>query len=89
MTLPTPHAFAPSAVHGQCVRCGGYPDASYHNLALFSDVDRERQIALDLAQAEEMTAKLRTPLKDVSQAAGIIERESPLFFGTGDNPSLF
>lgn len=37
---------------------------------------------------EQLTAKMREP-KDVSRKAGEMERESPLFFGTGDNPSLF
>lgn len=42
-----------------------------------------------LTLAEEMSAKLKMPLGDVSQAAGQIERESPLFFGSGLNPTLF
>ena len=40
-------------------------------------------------QAEELTAKLREPLGDINTATGEMERKSPLFFGTGDNPSLF
>ena len=38
---------------------------------------------------EELTAKLREPKADVSAKAGNMERNAPLFFGTGDNPSLF
>ena len=40
-------------------------------------------------QGDELTAKLREPLGDVSARTGKLERESPLFFGTGANPSLF
>ena len=40
-------------------------------------------------QAEEMTAKLLEPLGDINSRTGKMERESPLFFGTGNNPSLF
>lgn len=38
---------------------------------------------------EELTAKLLEPLGDISKRAGRIEREAPLFFGSGDNPGLF
>jgi hypothetical protein len=51
--------------------------------------DRERMEALAAAQAEELTAELRRPLADISAAAGQMERDAPLFFGTGDNPGLF
>jgi hypothetical protein len=84
-----PHAFKPSKKHKQCETCGGWPDAAYHNLELFTDADRERQIARDLTQAEELTAEMRTPLKDINQATGILEKWSPLFYGTGENPTLF
>lgn len=38
---------------------------------------------------EELTAKLLEPKADISKTAGKIERDSPLFYGTGDNPLLF
>lgn len=38
---------------------------------------------------EELTAKLLEPLGDISKRAGRIEREAPLFFGSGENPGLF
>jgi hypothetical protein len=84
-----PHAFKPNKHHKQCETCGGWPDADYHNLELFSDADKLRQIARGEREAEELTAKMRTPLKDISHATGILERESPLFYGTGSNPVLF
>ena len=49
--------------------------------------------AQDQAAAEysgqELTAKLCEPGKDISTQAGEMERKAPLFFGTGDNPTLF
>lgn len=89
LTKVKPHVFQPRRKGGSCVQCGGWADASYHNLELFTDADRERQAVLDRYNAEQMTRKLRTPLADVSKAAGILERESPLFFGSGNNPTLF
>jgi hypothetical protein len=44
---------------------------------------------LSTTEAEELTARMRTPKADVSAKAGRMERESPLFFGTGENPILF
>lgn len=51
------------------------------------DADREK--ALGLAQAEELTARLRSTRGDISDRSGRMERESPLFFGTGENPLLW
>jgi hypothetical protein len=58
-------------------------------LELFSDADRTREAARQAQETLDMTAELRRPLKDISQATGIMERESPLFYGTGINPTLF
>ena len=38
---------------------------------------------------EALTARMLEPKGDVSRTAGELERRSPLFFGTGDNPGLF
>jgi hypothetical protein len=51
--------------------------------------DSERKQAGAAAQGEELTAMMLQPLKDVSRMAGRIERDSPLFYGTGDCPTLF
>lgn len=40
-------------------------------------------------RGEELTKEMRQPLGDISKAAGEMERESPLFYGTGENPALF
>ena len=49
--------------------------------------DADRAEALGIAQADELTAELRKPLADISGKAGRMEREAPLFFGQGDNPT--
>lgn len=51
--------------------------------------DQDRAAAFGIAQAEELTAELRRPLGDISGKAGRMEREAPLFFGSGENPTLF
>ena len=51
------------------------------------DEDRAKAAALSLA--DELTARLRSPGRDISDRSGRMERESPLFFGTGENPLLW
>ena len=58
-------------------------------LAGMATVDSDRETAAGIAQAEALTAFMRTPRADISGKAGRMERESPLFFGMGDNPTLF
>jgi hypothetical protein len=84
-----PHPFKPTAKHKQCATCGGWADASYHNLELFTDADREREKARQIQEAAELTLEMRRPLADVSEKAGQMERESPLFYGRGENPTLW
>lgn len=52
-------------------------------------VARDRAEAYGVAQAAAMSERLRSARGDVSRTAGRLERESPLFFGSGDNPGLF
>lgn len=59
------------------------------NPELIANADAERQDALAAAQREEMERRMRAPLGNVSSASGEMERNAPLFFGTGDNPTLF
>ena len=51
--------------------------------------DKERAEALGIAEAERLTEILHSKKGDVSDRAGKMERESPLFFGAGENPTLF
>ena len=65
-----------------CVDCRGL------SFAGMETADQDRAEALAVAQAEELSAELRRPLKDISRKAGQMERESPLFYGQ-INPTLF
>ena len=51
--------------------------------------DKDRAAALAKAEADAMSATMREPKADISAKAGEMERNSPLFFGSGDNPGLF
>ena len=51
------------------------------------DVDRQAESAAELS-GEELTAAMLQPT-DISKRTGKLEKDSPLFFGTGENPSLF
>lgn len=85
-----PHAFRPiKAGSNRCLLCGGWADHPHHSYELWTDADRQREAARQDQETAEMTARMRRPLKDVSCASGIIERESPLFSGSGSNPTLF
>lgn len=85
-----PHAFrAIKPGSNRCQVCGGWADAGYHSLELFTDADKERERIRGIQEAWNMTEMMRTRKADISQAAGRMERESPLFHGKGDNPCLF
>ena len=51
-------------------------------------IDAQAEAVAELS-GEQLTAKMREAKAYVSRKAGEMERESPLFFGTGQNPSLF
>lgn len=53
------------------------------------DLEAERIAARAAAEGAKLTEKLRSPKRDISRDAGEMERESPLFFGVGSNPTLF
>ena len=38
---------------------------------------------------EDLSAKLIEPRRSIDHATGEMERHSPLFYGTGENPTLF
>lgn len=85
-----PHAFQTRKGSKNCATCGGWADASYHNMELWDNVDREREAVRQIEQAAQMSEQMRRgPLHDASIATGRIERDSPLFFGSGENPPLF
>lgn len=49
----------------------------------------DRAVVTGVEVAEQLTARLRSARGDVSLMSGRMERESPLFHGTGENPLLF
>lgn len=85
-----PHPFRPiKSGSNRCATCGGWSDASYHSLELFTDADREREAARQAEEVQAMNARLRSTRASISHLAGNMERESPLFMGKGENPCLF
>ncbi len=86
------HPYRRPAKGGQsCEVCGALPGAVVHLLALPSmeEADREWEEARGLMQRMELEEVMRTPKADISAKTGEMERNAPLFFGTGDNPTLF
>ena len=53
------------------------------------DLTAERVAALADSERERLEAMMRMPCGDVSARAGAMERDSPLFWGKGDSPTLF
>ena len=58
-------------------------------LELFINAAVDREHARQVQDALDLAAIMRTPKADISRKSGILERESPLFHGTGENPCLF
>lgn len=86
------HPYRRPAKGGQsCEVCGSLPGAVVHLLALPSmeEADREREEARDLMERMELEEQMRTVKGDISAKAREMERNAPLFYGTGDNPALF
>lgn len=59
------------------------------NLAGMETADADRETIRQLTEAAELTQKMREPGRNISDKSGHMERNSPLFFGTGHNPTLF
>lgn len=82
-----------TALRGQlrrCIKCkAGVAWLRPLNAKLFGDDGAARGAALAESEGESLTAAMRTPQGDVSAKAGRIERDSPLFFGKGEAPTLF
>ena len=55
---------------------------------LVEGADRAREAARAQAEGEALSARLRESA-NIDRESGRMERESPLFFGTGANPLLF
>lgn len=59
-----------------------------HTFAGMETAVAEQATAAAIQQAEELTARMREPLKNISAQAGEMEENSPLFYGK-INPTLF
>lgn len=87
-----PHAYRrPARGEQSCEVCGSLPGAEVHLLALpgMEEAEREREEARCIMQRMELEERMRTVKADVSEKVGEMERNSPLFHGTGSNPTLF
>jgi hypothetical protein len=51
--------------------------------------EMEREEARGLMERMELEQRMRTVKADISAKAGEMERNAPLFYGTGDHPVLF
>jgi hypothetical protein len=56
---------------------------------LFEGTEEERENRRAEVQREEMETRLRSVRGDISGKVGEMERNSPLFYGSGSNPVLF
>jgi hypothetical protein len=76
---------------GRCQVCGETPNSPAHSytLAGMETADADREASRQLTQAAELSELMLQPGRDISAKAGRLERESPLFFGTGNSPTLF
>jgi hypothetical protein len=77
--------------HGlTCEVCHRLRGSAVHVLALAGMVaDCEGEEARQRAKAAELTARLIELRASIDGKVGELERESPLFYGTGENPTLW
>lgn len=76
---------------GRCAICTLSIGNPVHVLALpgMESASADRADHRAAAQGQTLTAAMREPIRDISVTAGQMERNSPLFYGTGSNPTLF
>jgi hypothetical protein len=60
-----------------------------HIFAGMEEAVQAQTLAASEYSGEMLTAALLEPKADISSKAGEMERNAPLFHGTGDNPTLF
>jgi hypothetical protein len=76
-------------LHCQVCRMTDWHTNHIQTLAGLETCDHDREEALAIIQREEMETRLRSTRGDISARSGKMERNAPLFFGTGDNPLLW
>ena len=85
------HAFKPGRNTGRrigCAICGQPVGAVVHAMAFpgMEAAAHKAEEARQQAEAAELPAKPLEPRPSIDEKVGKIERESPLFFGTGNYP---
>ena len=60
-----------------------------HIFAGMTEAVSLQQEAAAVYTSEELTKRLLEPGQSISKRAGEMERNAPLFHGTGSNPTLF
>ncbi len=88
------HAFKPGRNTGRLIGCAvcGQPVGAVVHVMAFPGMEaaaRDAEEARQQAEAAELTARLLEPRPSIDERVGKMERESPLFYGTGDNPTLW
>jgi hypothetical protein len=88
------HAFKPGRNTGRrigCAVCSQPAGAVVHLMAFpgMEAADREAEEDRHQAEATALAARLLEPRPRIDEKVGKMERESPLFCGTGDNPTLW
>lgn len=74
-----------------CAVCNLLSDNPIH-IMTFAGMEtavEEQSKAAMIYTAEELTKRLLEPRQSIDKKSGEMERNAPLFHGTGDNPSLF
>jgi len=80
------HTYRRPARGGQsCEVCGSLPGAVVHLLAL----PGMEAVEMEGEEARGLMERMRTVKADISAKTGEMERNAPLFYGTGNNPTLF
>ena len=93
--MKTPHAFVPVIFQGtemlRCDACAMFRGHPLHveTLPGMETVDADRESALIVSKSADLGAQFTRPLDSISTKAGKMERHSPLFYGKGDQPTLF
>ena len=85
-----PHAYRRQRAAAVCEVCGSLPGAVVHLIELpgLEKAEPEREEARGLFERMELEERMRTVKADISAKAGDMERNAPLFYGTGSTTLL-
>jgi hypothetical protein len=88
------HAFKPGRNTGRRIRCSvcGQPVGAVVHVRALPGIEAaasKGEEARLSAEAAELRARLLEPRPSIDEKVGKMDRESPLFDGTGDDPKLW